>query len=111
MLPAIDEQGKILMQSSHSMKLAPNGNGGAYASVVQVEAVRKHIESCEYVQIIGVDNILNKILDPVQIGFTACNQYTMTAKTCPKAYPEEKVGVIALKNDKYAIVEYSEMEK
>ncbi len=32
-----------------------------------------------------------------------------TAKTCPKAFAGEKVGVVAKKNGKYSIVEYSEL--
>jgi len=31
------------------------------------------IEAVKYVQVIGVDNVLNKILDPVQVGFMAEN--------------------------------------
>lgn len=56
-----------------------------------------------------MDNILNKVLDPIQIGFTAFNKFNATAKTCPKAFAGEKVGVVAKKNGKYSIVEYSEL--
>lgn len=52
---------------------------------------------------------MNKVLDPVQIGFTHHNEYTVSLKTCPKAYPGEKVGVAAKKDGRYAIVEYSEL--
>jgi len=31
------------------------------------------IEAVKYVQVIGVDNVLNKILDPVQVGFMSEN--------------------------------------
>ena len=63
----------------------------------------------DYVQVIGVDNIMNKILDPVQLGFTKAHSYSATCKTVPKRNANEKVGVVARKNNKYAIVEYSEL--
>jgi UDP-N-acetylglucosamine/UDP-N-acetylgalactosamine diphosphorylase len=109
MLPAVDLEGKIMMNSSFEIKLAPNGNGGFFDSIVKIDRVRAHIETLDYVQVIGVDNIMNKILDPVQIGFTHHNDYTVSLKTCPKAYPGEKVGVAAKKDGQYAIVEYSEL--
>jgi len=109
MLPAVDLEGKIMMHSPSEIKLAPNGNGGFFDSIVKIDSVRTHLESLEYVQVIGVDNIMNKVLDPVHIGFTACNNFTVSLKTCPKAYPGEKVGVVAKKDGKYAIVEYSEL--
>lgn len=65
MLPAISAEGKILMQSSSSMKLSPNGNGGFYDSIIKIEAVNTHIKAMDFVQVIGVDNILNKVLDPI----------------------------------------------
>lgn len=111
MLPAVDLEGKIMMHSPSEIKLAPNGNGGFFDSIVKVDRVRSHIETLDYVQVIGVDNIMNKVLDPVHIGFTACNQLTVSLKTCPKAYPGEKVGVVAKKDGMYAIVEYSELNE
>jgi UDP-N-acetylglucosamine/UDP-N-acetylgalactosamine diphosphorylase len=65
MLPALDLQGRILMHSPYQIKLAPNGNGGFFNSIATLPHIREYIESLEYVQVIGVDNIMNKILDPV----------------------------------------------
>ena len=65
MLPALDTEGRILMHSPFEIKLAPNGNGGFFNSVATLAHIREYIETLDYVQVIGVDNILNKILDPV----------------------------------------------
>ena len=67
------------------------------------------ISVLEYVQIIGVDNALNKVLDPVQIGFTYNSNLQASLKAVPKRDAHEKVGVIGKKNGKYNIVEYSEL--
>lgn len=65
MLPAIDLQGKILMHSPHEIKLAPNGNGALFDSIANRPNIKSLIESLDYVQVIGVDNPINKVLDPI----------------------------------------------
>ena len=65
MLPAVDENGKILMSSVSSLKLAPNGNGALFDSLKSNREVQGLMSTLEYVQIIGVDNAINKVLDPV----------------------------------------------
>ena len=97
-----------MMESQHQIKLAPNGNGALFDSLRSNPEVRSRIASLEYVQIIGVDNPLNKVLDPIQIGFTHNDRLDTSLKSVPKRDAEEKVGVIGKKNGKYNIVEYSE---
>lgn len=65
MLPALDLEGKILMESQSKMKLAPNGNGALFDTLRQDEDVRKWLAQIEYLQIVGVDNVINKLLDPI----------------------------------------------
>ena len=72
MLPAIDHNtGKILMKTRSSLQLSPNGNGALFDSINTNKEVQKIIESVDQVQVIGVDNVLNRLLDPVQVYFTA----------------------------------------
>ena len=63
----------------------------------------------EQIQIIGVDNILNKVLDPIQIGFTSSENLVCSCKAVAKRDAVEKVGVIGKRNGHYDIVEYSEL--
>ena len=63
----------------------------------------------EYLQIIGVDNILNKVLDPIQVGYTSSEKLLCSCKAVGKRDAQEKVGVIGKKNGLYNIVEYSEL--
>lgn len=109
MLPAIDLNGKILMNSPYEIKLAPNGNGALFDSIANRPNIKSLIESLEYVQVIGVDNPINKVLDPLQVGYTADKQLLASLKCVTKASAAEKVGVVAKKNGLYYIVEYSEM--
>ena len=111
MLPAVDLEGKILMRSKSSLKLAPNGNGALFDSLRSNPKVQKLIKPLKYVQIIGVDNALNKVLDPVQIGVTHKLGLQASLKCVAKRNPEEKVGVIGKRNGSYDMVEYSELPK
>ena len=67
------------------------------------------MNSLDYVQIVGVDNIMNKILDPIQVGFTSQEKLVCTCKAVPKREALEKVGVVCKKGDLYDIVEYTEL--
>lgn len=49
MLPAVDTEGKIYMQSKSSIKLAPNGNGALFDSLRSNQAVRDHMSTLEYI--------------------------------------------------------------
>lgn len=109
MLPAIDKDGKILMKSNCEMQLSPNGNGALLDSIMSNYLCTELAKTLSYLQVIGVDNVLNKLLDPVFIGWTAQRQLKASMKAVAKTRPEEKVGVMAMKNNRYNIVEYSEI--
>ena len=69
-LPVISaSDGKILLEDKHKINLGPNGNGALFDSLANNPSVKDIISQTDYVQIIGVDNVLNRILDPVYIGF------------------------------------------
>ena len=70
MLPALDTNGKIMLKNYTNIKLAPNGNGALLEAIRSNEEVKRAISNFSYIQMIGVDNALNKVLDPIQIGFT-----------------------------------------
>ena len=111
MLPALTTEGKIMMSSKSTLKLAPNGNGAFFDALAKNEKLREVISGMEYLQIIGVDNILNKVLDPIQVGFTASENLLCSCKAVSKRDASEKVGVIGRKNGLYNIVEYSELSE
>ena len=56
-----------------------------------------------------MDNVLNKVLDPVHVGFTIDKDLECSLKSCEKRDAGEKVGVIGKKDGKYSIIEYSEL--
>jgi UDP-N-acetylglucosamine/UDP-N-acetylgalactosamine diphosphorylase len=69
------------------------------------------IKASKYVQVIGVDNVLNKVLDPLQVGYMSHGNLDASLKVCVKCDAAEKVGVVCKKNGIYDIVEYSEISE
>ena len=53
--------------------------------------------------------MLNKVLDPVQIGFTIDLSLECSMKSCEKRNAGEKVGVIGKRDGKYSCIEYSDL--
>ena len=112
MLPCVSDEGKIMLESSHSVALAPNGNGGLYEGLASSGAL-KHMEEhgVEYVPQYCVDNALVKIADPTFVGYCAELGADCGAKVVPKAHAHEKVGVIMKRDGRVGVVEYSEIDK
>ncbi|KAI8904842.1 nucleotide-diphospho-sugar transferase, partial [Gorgonomyces haynaldii] len=110
-LPAFTPEGKIFMETKSSPALSPDGNGGIYAAL-RKEGVIDDLEKrgIPYVHCYCVDNCLVKVGDPVFIGYCVEKNADCGAKSVPKVSPTESVGVICLRNNKFAVVEYSEID-
>ena len=111
---ALDNQGKILLETPNKVFKAPDGNGGCLL------ALKKHgiIDEClkrgiEYINIMAIDNPLYKIMDPLYVGTTIskgkCGKEQMGAKYIKKIDPEQKVGYFLLHNGKPMMLDYMEM--
>ena len=109
-LPMLDETGKVIVDENGLIKEAANGHGGVFDALVS-NGVLKQLRDLgvEWLFICGVDNILAHMVDPLLIGYSIKNNLTATSVSCIKANPEEKVGVLCLKNGKPSVVEYTEL--
>lgn len=110
LFPCVSLDGEILLSSKSEIAVAPNGNGGIWSALerngVLADMERRGIRwICSY----PVDNILVKICDPLFIGFCADNDVEIGCKVVPKLNPTERVGVLALRNGKPVVIEYSEI--
>ena len=99
------------MEEKAKIVMAPNGNGALFDSVNKNLLVKNILSSVDYVQVIGVDNVLNKLLDPVYIGFAVKKDLQAVMKSCIKRDAKEPVGVVCKRDGKYDIVEYSEISE
>jgi len=112
LLPALDFDGKIIMETPTKPAFSPNGNGGVYLALKDsgvLDDFKKR--GVEYVHLFGVDNVLVKAADPTYIGFSVSSKADCTNKVVHKRDPHEKVGVMCLRNNKPSVVEYTEISK
>jgi UDP-N-acetylglucosamine/UDP-N-acetylgalactosamine diphosphorylase len=110
MAPSVSYNGKIYMEEKGRLSTSPNGNGGWFASMNRAGLLDKMQElGVEWLNVFSVDNVLQKIADPVFVGATMVKDVDCGSKVVPKAAPEEKVGVMCLEDGKPSIIEYYEM--
>lgn len=110
MAPSVSREGKIYLEEKDKISSSPNGNGGWFTSLVNagfLELIRK--SGIEWLNVFSVDNVLQKIADPVFVGAVLENQCVCGSKVVAKADPNERVGVLCLEDGKPSIVEYYEM--
>ncbi len=110
MAPAVDENGNILLEEKGRIATSPNGNGGWYSSMIKagLQPVLNK-EGIEWLNVFAVDNVLQRIADPVFVGATILSGATSGSKVVSKSAPEERVGVLCLEDGTPSIVEYYEM--
>ncbi len=110
MAAATDYNGKIYLEEKGRMATSPNGNGGWFVSLVNAGLLdHVHANGIEWFNVFAVDNVLQRIADPVFVGATITKKCTVGAKVVRKAAPDEKVGVICLEDGKPSIVEYYDL--
>lgn len=110
MAPSVSYDGKIYMEDKYKLSMSPNGNGGWFSSLVKAGLLDKLGElGVEWLNVFSVDNVLQKIADPVFVGATVQANCVCGSKVVAKADPHEKVGVLCLEDGKPSIVEYYEM--
>jgi len=112
MVPAMDYEGRILMQSENELVLSPNGNGGWYSSMAKTGVLDDvHARGIEWLNVFAVDNVLQRMADPTFVGATIASGCDSGAKVVRKAAPGEKVGVLCREDGKPSIIEYYEMSE
>ncbi len=110
MAPAVDFQGKLLLEDRGKLALSPNGNGGWFSSLERSGAA-EDFPAVEWLNVFSVDNVLQRIADPYFIGATLLSGMKCGAKVVSKAEPHEKVGVLCLENGLPAVIEYYELSE
>ena len=110
MSPCVDYNGKILFAKPDEFAMSPNGNGGFYSSMMNAGLDKLCKEKgIEYINVFAIDNVLQRIADPVFVGATIKSGCATGAKVVKKADPGEKVGSICLEDGQPSVVEYYEM--
>ena len=110
MAPSVSYDGKIYMEDKGRISASPNGNGGWFISMVRAGLLDTIKElGVEWLNVFSVDNVLQKIADPIFVGAVLKHGCVRGSKVVAKADPYEKVGVLCLEDGRPSIVEYYEM--
>jgi UDP-N-acetylglucosamine/UDP-N-acetylgalactosamine diphosphorylase len=111
MAPALDFEGRLLLEAPGRIAESPNGHGGTFQALADSGALdemeRRGIRTLSYYQ---VDNPLIRLADPVFLGLHDLEQAEMSAKVVRKIDPMEKVGVVARVDGRIGVVEYTEID-
>lgn len=111
MLPALSEDGKVLLESTSQIARVPDGNGGCFKALAQsgnLEWLKE--KNVQHLFVFGVDNILCPICDPTLTGFYLDSQKPSCSPTILKTNPDEKVGLFTLNSNRVQVSEYSDLE-
>lgn len=110
LMPAVDKCGKILLSQKNEVAMTPDGHGGCFRAMCRSGAIaelKKRGVSC--VSYFQVDNPLINIIDPYFIGFHLRGKSEMSSKAIPKAFALEKVGHFCVLDEKFCVIEYSDL--
>jgi UDP-N-acetylglucosamine/UDP-N-acetylgalactosamine diphosphorylase len=110
MLPALDEEGRVLFSAPDSLFLAPNGHGGCLLGLASSGALedmrRRGLTQLSYFQ---VDNPLARPADALFLGLHARAGAGMSSKVVAKRDAAEKVGVLGRVDGRLSCIEYSDL--
>lgn len=109
-LPAVDDDGRILLDEKWRLTSGPDGHGGLlhalrHAGLLSVIADR----GIEYLFYHQVDNPAPIVCDPAFIGLHALHGSEMSTKVVPKTSPDERMGVVVSIDGRTEIIEYSDL--
>ena len=109
-LPLISEDGKLLVDEKFNIKYAADGNGCIYKAMRKNGIIEDMKEKgIKWVFIGSVDNALLNMVDPILLGLTVSQNNMIGSKSVVKRSPEEPVEVFCKKNNKPAVIEYTEL--
>lgn len=112
MLPVVDLNGNLLMDSKSNIIMSPNGHGGVLVALKE-KGILNDMKNCGIKNIFfhQIDNVLIKIADPIFIGYHLKDEAEISLKVVKKCHPEEKVGIVVYSDGHLHMVEYSELSR
>lgn len=109
-LPCLSPDGLIIMESQYQCAMAPDGNGGIYPAMEKYGILDDMKDrGIKHVHAFAIDNALVKPADPVFIGYCIDEKADCGNKVVWRQDANEKVGVIAERDEKPCVIEYSEL--
>jgi UDP-N-acetylglucosamine/UDP-N-acetylgalactosamine diphosphorylase len=111
-LPCMTNEGKLMLETGYKVGAASDGNGGIYSALKNSGVLGKFQEQgIKYVHVFSVDNAICRVADPMFLGYCISEGADCGNKVVWKTAPDEKVGVVARRDGKAHVIEYSEITK
>ena len=109
-MPAVDEEGKLLLAEPDTIFVSPNGHGGTLAGLVDSGCL-DHAEALGVKHLFygQVDNPLIQVCDPALVGYHINSGSEMTSQVVRKNEPLQKVGNVVEVDGQVQIIEYSDL--
>ena len=109
MWPALDAEGRILLDAPGHIFMSPDGHGGMLAALERngclADMRRRGLSTVFYFQ---VDNPMVQVADPAFIGYHLWRKADLSIKVCAKRDPDEGLGVVVNRGGRTLMVEYTE---
>ncbi len=110
MWPALDADGRIVLDQPGHVFMSPDGHGGTLTALEKngclADMERRGINTVFYFQ---VDNPMVEIADPAFIGLHVSRRADISLKLCAKRDPKEGLGVVVTRDGRSEMVEYTEL--
>ena len=109
-MPAVNFEGKIMLENPGAIAMNPDGHGGSMRALVRSGAIDEmRSQGIEFISYFQVDNPLVRVIDPAFIGFHQIHDSEMSSKMVPKVDAGEKLGHFCDSGGRLMVVEYSDM--
>ena len=111
MIPPVTPDGKLRLERPDKVLKSPNGNGGMFVSLKKQGCLEElKAAGIEYLMVVGVDNCLIKMADPLFLGSLIDEpRAEAIAKSYLKRGPGEKAGIFCCRGGTPCVVEYTEV--
>lgn len=111
-LPAVGQDGKILLADKSNVAQSPDGHGGMLAALKRAGLIEIMKErGLEHVYYHQVDNPTALVCDPHFLGLHARYQSELSTKVVPKTHAGEKMGVVVDVDGDTQVIEYSDLSE
>ena len=109
MWPALDPDGRVVLEAPDRVFLSPDGHGGVLAALARSGALADmEARGLSTVYFFQVDNPMADVAAPAAVGFHLAEGADATLLCCRRLGPEEKTGMPVLRGGRATIVEYTE---
>ncbi|MCC6573142.1 MAG: UDPGP type 1 family protein [Planctomycetes bacterium] len=108
-MPALDTDGKLILEAPDRLFLGPDGHGGVLSALHKTGMLanmrKRGVAHISYFQ---VDNLQVPVADTAFLGLHITRRADVSLKVVRKTDPAERVGIFCLDHGKPSVVEYTE---